>query len=95
MIDPKLLEGRSAKCSRCDATRPSSEALGWFEYKGPGCKAADEVCTHCHYFKVAHEPGHDRVDARTVMEKGLCTTGFEPHGPWALDSFWCGCGDTD
>jgi hypothetical protein len=95
MVDPKLLEGRQARCGRCKTLRPSSEALGWFEYKGPGCPAAETTCAHCNYKDVAHDAAEMKaIRSTTVQERGYCT-GFAPHGPWEYDSYWCGCGDTD
>ena len=87
-VDPA--KPRVAKCASCDSTRPSAEraTLAFFEDKSK----CDDTCKHCHFHRVAHEPeGVARnVDPRTVIETGECT-GFEPHGAWAWDSYYCGC----
>jgi hypothetical protein len=101
VMDATLLTGRTARCG-CGAERPSAGdgrgSLAFFEYLGPGSRPAEIVCRHCRYHDVAHDPDHmatlapDRNGLRrpTVVESGKCP-GFEPHGPFDHDRFYCGC----
>lgn len=85
------LTGRIAKCT-CGRTRPSSEKLAFFEYRGPGSPVATETCK-CGYHKKAHDPEYMKQNVpsnrETVIEQGKCK-GFEPRGPMEYDSFYCG-----
>lgn len=82
------LTGRQAKCS-CNEVRPSSISLAFFKFQGEGSPDALEICKHCKYHFKAHQHDTTRVDPRSMMELGKCT-GFEPHGPWDFDSYYCG-----
>jgi hypothetical protein len=85
------LTNRMAKCIYgCGSQQPSSLELPFFEYRGEGSKEAVESCGECHYHEVAHKHRTDRVDPRSVMEKGKCT-GFKPVGPARSDKYYCGC----
>lgn len=77
------LTKRTAKCG-CGRTEPSSKALAFFEYCGPGSRDALDICT-CGYASVAHTP---EVMARNKALK--CTT-FTARGPRDFDRFYCGC----
>ena len=77
------LEGREAQCPYCKKTVLSSWNLAFFEYKGPGSRAAEDACAKCAYYKSAHEkklPGTPRMNHY-----------FVPHGPFEYDSYYCGC----
>lgn len=79
------LAGRLAVCSCCTETRPSSFALPYFVYRGPGSREARELCV-CGYYRSAHQPPAD------VIAKGWCAAGeFRPQGPSPFDLFYCGC----
>jgi hypothetical protein len=89
---------RTARCF-CGQERSSdSQFLAFLEDRGEGSKAATEHCKHCGYFEVAHGPGKaedlakepNRRPRRDVVEEGVCP-GFEPHGAYEFDTFYCGC----
>ena len=89
---------REAQCPYCKVTRPSYDpTLAFFEDRGPESRPAVENC-RCGYHEKAHDkahmaslvPGRDGKPRPTVVEDGRCP-GFEPHGPWEFDSFYCGC----
>jgi hypothetical protein len=90
------LTGRTARCS-CGATRPSTDHLAFFEYRGPGSHSATDHCV-CGYFQCAHDPEYmaslapnrDGSRRRTVVEDGTCS-GFRPRGPAEFDVYYCGC----
>lgn len=84
------LTGREAQCDYCKEVKPSSVKLAFFKFKGEGSPDSTDVCKHCHYHKVAHEHNTNRVDPRSVMEKGKCT-GFEAQGGQQYDEYYCGC----
>lgn len=92
---PEHLIGREARCT-CGASRPStSEHLAFFEYRGEGSKRAIETCRHCRYAEIAHTQEIVRgpsnsILVHNVVEEGKCP-GFEPHGPFDHDTFYCGC----
>jgi hypothetical protein len=77
--DAPNLAGRQARCSYKCKVVPSSTALPFFEYLGPGSAAARERCKTCSYFEAAHRPGTLACDT------------FEPHGPYEYDRYYCGC----
>jgi hypothetical protein len=84
------LTGRVARCS-CGAERPSSFELAFFEFRGEGSKAATQACAHCGYFAVAHGPDAPRRNhGQSAVERAGCP-GFEPHGSWDYDIYYCGC----
>lgn len=87
------LTGRIARCG-CGATSPSSRKLPFFLFRGEGSYHALDNCKHCRYGQMAHDPAemaknvpHNR---RTVVEDGLCP-GFEAHGAYETDIYYCGC----
>lgn len=87
------LKGRMARCG-CGSTCPSdSEALAFFEFRGAGSRVAKTSCGNCGYDEVTHSPaGMARnvvSNRKTVVEQGKCR-GFQPHGPYELDGFYCG-----
>ena len=98
MFEAKLA-GRMARC-HCGKERPSTEALegklAFFEYQGEGSKRAEDTCRHCRYYEVAHGSGaaEDRAKGyrprRDVVAEGDCP-GFESHGPFDKDIYYCGC----
>ena len=79
------LVGRFAKCEMCDKERASNYDLSFFEYRGAGSKRALEICKTCGYYDIAHIP--------SIRKKGACRIclGFEPHGAYEFDSYYCGC----
>lgn len=98
MITPEQLEGRIAKCY-CGNSRPSTEAidgrLAFFEYRGPGTEDNwNHPCKHCGYYRSAHDPvamaRNVPSNRRTIVEQGKCP-GYEPRGPAAHDTYYCGC----
>jgi hypothetical protein len=95
------LTGRVARCG-CGEERPSELSregrLAFFEYRGPGSREARERCAVCAYYECAHDPEHldklahgrDGKRRPTVVESGKCT-GFQAHGPFDHDRYYCGC----
>lgn len=91
---------RMAVCASCGHARPSREraSLAFFEDHGPSSEQAQRSCLHCHFFDCAHDPaymstlarGRDGSRRKTVVEDGTCP-GFEPHGAWDYDTYYCGC----
>lgn len=73
------LTGRRSRCS-CGSISPSSTELAFFEYTGPDSRQSITSCKHCHYYKVAHRPGHSKY---------ICDS-FEPHGAYEYDTHYCG-----
>lgn len=53
VVRPPDLSGRMAKCCDKAPVRPSSPDLAFFEYRGPGSRAATH-CRHCRYYPEAH-----------------------------------------
>jgi hypothetical protein len=91
VVETPDLTGRQAKCAYgCNNLLPSSPKLAFFKFKGEGSPDAVGVCKHCHYHRVAHEHNPNRVDPRSMMEKGLCQ-GFEAQGAQPFDEYYCGC----
>lgn len=89
------LTGRVAICTQCHKReQPSSLALAFFNYRGPGSREALTIC-QCGYAYVAHTAeGRARnvpSNRRTVVEDGRCKTGFVLRGPNATDTYYCGC----
>jgi hypothetical protein len=89
-----VVGNRTARCT-CGVTRPSSERekLAYFQYRGEGSSEATRRCRNCSYYDRAHDP-HEMAknvpsNRRTVVELGECS-GFEPHGAYEFDSFYCG-----
>lgn len=80
------LEGRTAKCAYCSTTQPSSVALPFFEFRGPG----SAQCDVCRYQEMAHTeavrrntwiaPALRDNDHQFTNEKGSDT-----------DTYYCGC----
>jgi hypothetical protein len=87
------LRGRVAKC-HCNEVRPSSMDLAFFQYRGEDSPDAINTCKHCKFHWQAHEHDNHRVFANSVVEDGKCP-GFEPHGAWDFDLFFCGCSGWD
>lgn len=93
VADTPDLTNRTARCG-CKRTRPSDpDELAFFEYCGPGSRRAHTSCKHCGYADVAHDPEHMARNVpsnrRTVVEQGKCK-GFEAHGAYEFDSYYCG-----
>lgn len=84
---------RMARCAHCLRTQPSSPSLAFFQDRSEGSELAAKTCK-CGYYKVAHtkEGMANNVPSNrlTVIEQGKCT-GFEPHGAWEFDGYYCGC----
>ena len=70
--------------TKCSCEMPSSPALPFFEYHGPGSPNARERCKHCRYFESAHAVAKTRACAH-----------FEPIGDVGFDRFYCGCAGWD
>ena len=92
VVESPNLEGRLAKCL-CGRSKPSSLDLAFFEYVGPGSPESTNRCK-CGYFKCAHTKegmaGNVKHNRKTVIERGECR-GFEAHGPFEFDRYYCGC----
>lgn len=118
-LDLSTLFGREARCA-CGTVAPSSDhqRLAFFQFRGPGSRAATEHCLHCRYFEVAHEAKRcDGCDgtgstrwhkvcprckgrgelgpaARMRDPEGtsalVACPGFEPHGAFEYDTWYCG-----
>lgn len=87
--DPALA-GRVARCY-CGREKPSSTALGFFEFRGEGSPSAIHICKNCSYSIVAHGPDASVwQNGKTAVQNANCP-GFEPHGPWTFDTYYCGC----
>lgn len=83
---------RTAKCS-CGRTAQSSPDLAFFVSRVADSEPAKRTCKNCFYFDVAHS--HNNGVSRgpgwkTVIELGKCK-GFEPHGEFDHDLYYCGC----
>ena len=77
------LEGRTARCSMCGNTVPSTnEGLAFFQYRGEGSKAAEETCGMCSYNII----GCPRMQVGTLEPHD-----FAPRGAFEFDSFYDGC----
>jgi hypothetical protein len=90
-LNCRLVMPRMARCF-CGQEVPSSEheRLAFFQYRGEGSRDAEEVCKHCRYHEVAHTDQEDMRGRINVVASGRCK-GFEPHGPWDHDTYYCGC----
>lgn len=99
IIGPPNLEGRIAKCAYSSPGRywygnpedhakgvPSRIDLAFFEYKGPGSKAAMEHCGECGYYLVAHSGPQMGKWVKNPKDHE-----FVPHGPYEFDTYYCGC----
>lgn len=83
------LRGRTAICCSEKSIRPSDpDKLAFFEYRGPGSKAADLACK-CGYAEMAHTPDKTHVMKHCAKKNGV--SGFVPRGPWEHDRYYCGC----
>lgn len=84
---------RMARCG-CGRTEPSSKDLAFFKDRSDGSEDAVRSCKHCGYFECAHDSEAMAKNVpnnrQTVIERGLCK-GFEPHGTYEFDSYYCGC----
>lgn len=79
VVEGPDLTARDAECSSCKKRVPSTKAVAFFEYRGPGAPIAYETC-RCGYLRLAHgQPGSRACRA------------FIPHGPWATDRHYDGC----
>ena len=75
------LSTRIARC-RCGRVAESNWDLAFFEYRGPGSRAAVEIC-RCGYYMTAHNlPAGKRP-------RPMCNRP-EKRGPWDHDTFLCG-----
>ena len=78
-VETPNLEGRTAMCGT-HAPQPSSLALAFFQYRGPGSRDATQVCK-CGYYESAHTDYPDRLKCKK----------FEARGPMLNDLYYCGC----
>lgn len=76
------LEGRTATCCDCNAKKPSSPDLAFFEYQGPGSMDCNRLCV-CGYI--------DTVHGRLGQDRPKCGGTFTPRGPLPMDRYYCGC----
>lgn len=91
IVTDEMLEGRMARCGIDHGTTPSSQSLPFFQFRGEGSLAAIDSCLHCGYSKFAHGEEASRwKNGKTAVENAGCP-GFEPHGPWDYDLYYCGC----
>ncbi len=79
IVEGPDLTNREAECAHCRKRVPSTQAVAFFEYRGPGSSEAEEKC-RCGFFHVAHAKPGSRA----------CRT-FTPHGPWETDTHYDGC----
>lgn len=95
IADAPNLTGRTARCT-CGRTAPSdvSGRLAFFEFRGPGSRVATDTCKHCCYYECTHDPEYMARNVPsnplTVVQQGKCP-GFEPHGAFEFDHYYCGC----
>lgn len=83
------LTGRTAICCSEKSIRPSDpDKLAFFEYRGPGSKAATLACK-CGYAEMAHTPDKTHVMKHCAKKNGV--SGFQPRGEWEHDKYYCGC----
>ncbi len=86
---------RQARCS-CGKLQLSSKSqdgsLFGFVDRGADSSAARQDCKHCGYFDIAHEVV--KREGRSGHPAFKCE-GFEPHGVYEFDSFYCGHGGWD
>ena len=81
-----------ARCSYCKALEPSSTDLAFFEDRSATSQSAKLHCK-CGYYESAHDKEALAKITRepvTVIERGICE-GFQPHGEYEFDGFYCGC----
>ncbi len=88
------MSDRTASCTYCGETAPSSPSLAFFEDRGPDSKRANETCAICLCYEVAHQPRGD--DAPISMRGKIPSVigephDFKPHGAYKTDGFYCGC----
>lgn len=78
---------RMARCFCCKNEVPSEpdgkHGLSFIERRGEGTEAATERCK-CGFARVAHELSGQKGQITIDHE-------FEPHGPWDVDIYYCGC----
>ena len=79
-----VLAGRTAKCTYCSNTQPSSFDLPFFEFRGANSFLATNMCT-CGYLKVAHV-NQEQGDRHPITDHA-----FTAVGPYATDGYYCGC----
>lgn len=86
------LTGRQAMCGGgvCKTVVPSSAALPFFEYKGPGSRYAEEICGTCGM----HEVAHGEIN-KSTGRPGVTGHPFVANGGANLDSHYCGCSGWD
>ncbi len=77
------LAARTAKCAECDHTAPSSDKLAFFEFRGENSQDARMLCK-CGYYEMAHDRKRDSPGLNACDH-------FEPHGPYDMDKYYCGC----
>lgn len=76
---------RMAECY-CGRTLPSDTLhLAFLQDRGPDSRPATLNCRHCGYHEVAHT---STVGSRHPTQS---CPGFEPHGEYPNDIFYCGC----
>lgn len=80
----QLLEGRTARCS-CGAEQPSSRALAFFEFCGPGSDIVHR-CSTCGTFDFVHLPMNP-----ATSRPGVTDHQFVPKAPLDHDRYYCGC----
>lgn len=83
--DEPDLTNRIAKCS-CGKKEPSTkQGLAFLSFKGEGSYSARVMCKHCPYAYQAHVYSNDRINKEPVK-----CVGFEPHGAYEFDEYYCG-----
>jgi hypothetical protein len=80
------LTDRLARCSSCKRERASDVKLAFFEFTGPGSRAAVERC-RCGFTYHAHE----KINPLTGRPGPVTDHAFEAHGPYDRDRYYCGC----
>lgn len=83
--------GRVAKCGPKCAVVPSAERerLAFFEYRGPGSRAAT-LCRHCAKYAIAHDM--EAMKARGYVSPVVSCKRYEPRTEgYPHDLYYCGC----
>lgn len=81
---PPDLTGRTAKCT-CGASAPSSPALAFFEYRGPGAGRATCAVGDCIFLESVHQPINPHTGRPGVTDHTFVARTYD------FDSFYCGC----
>jgi len=86
------LSGRMMRCYCNSSPKPSNKNEAFFEYRGPGSRAAMERCKNCGYSYSYHIIGERPIIAHKNGHTENCRhcDSFEPIGSYEFDSYYCG-----